>query len=615
MLAANGRETQPRCSCPACSGAARGTGGENTQQWTVEQTLQWMTQRGAWAGAGSGPLTLTYSFPTSPDQYGADYGAGSGTNGEMPGFRALTEAQRAAARQALALWADVANVRFVEVEGGGGAIRFANTTTGPDYAWAYYPSTAGSSGDVWINPNQAVNSQLSLGTFGYETFIHELGHALGLNHAADYNGASAPTEPVHNFDTVQYTLMSYMRHRDPESRDIFPSTPMLLDIMAIQRLYGANTTTRTGNTTYGFNATQDVTRAELNFAVNQRPMVAIWDAAGIDTLDVSGYGANQTIDLRAGAYSSVGGMRNNVAIAVGARIENAVGGSGNDTIVGNEANNLLRGGGGGDRYVIMGRSFGRDVINDAQGQNEIVFNDLRSGDVRLVRQGSDLMVATADGGSSVLLRNYYAAGGAQAYRLSFTDGGTPQPPTPNPRPRPQPQPQPRDAGDTFATAMDLGTLNGPTTRVVRGGVGGNDRADVYRFRVLSGQRASVTLSGMSADADLFVYNARGQLLAQSINGGTLPDRIAGSIGAGTYYIAVMPYNGVRTNYQLSVGIGGAAAQRSVARRVEGGTAQPVTGRQSLALRDQTSLDVATEARASAFTRRERDRHGDLTVGG
>src|SRR5882757_2986753 len=124
------------------------------------------------------------------------------------------------------------------------------------------------------------------------------------------------------------------------------STPMVDDVAAIQAIYGADMTTRAGDTTYGFHS--NAGRAVFDFTVDTTPIVTIWDAGGNDTLDLSGYSANQRIDLHAGTYSDVGGMVNNVAIAYGVTIESAIGGSGNDTITGNDVNNVLRGNGGND---------------------------------------------------------------------------------------------------------------------------------------------------------------------------------------------------------------------------------------------------------------------------
>jgi len=170
----------------------------------------------------------------------------------------------------------------------------------------------------------------------------------------------------------------------------YPAAPMLDDIAAAQLEYGANMNTRTGDTVYGFNSNA----GEPWFAATSsqsRLVVAIWDAGGTDTLDVSGYGQNQLIDLRAGNFSNIGGLVGNVAIAQSVTIEDVIGGSGNDVIHGNAAGNTLIGGAGND--TIDGGVGGRNQIFGLDGNDSITggqdFDDVNG------NKGAD----TIDGGS------------------------------------------------------------------------------------------------------------------------------------------------------------------------------------------------------------------------
>lgn len=72
----------------------------------------------------------------------------------------------------------------------------------------------------------------------------------------------------------------------------------------------------------------------------------IWDAGGNDALDFSKYFQRQRINLNEGKFSDIGGLKANVSIAKGTVIENVIGGYGNDTIVGNDAANNIKGGAG-----------------------------------------------------------------------------------------------------------------------------------------------------------------------------------------------------------------------------------------------------------------------------
>ena len=61
-------------------------------------------------------------------------------------------------------------------------------------------------------------------------------------------------------DSWATSIMSYFSNSDngyfqqQNFSDIFALTPMSADIVAMQQLYGLSTTTRAGNTTYGFNS-------------------------------------------------------------------------------------------------------------------------------------------------------------------------------------------------------------------------------------------------------------------------------------------------------------------------------------------------------------------------
>ena len=119
--------------------------------------------------------------------------------------------------------------------------------------------------------------------------------------------------------------------------------------------------TRTGDTVYGFNSNAGEPWYSITSAT-AKAVFAVWDAGGNDTLDFSGYSQTQTIDLRQGFFSSVGGLTGNVTIAQGADIENAVGGAGADSITGNDLANTLRGGGG------------NDVINGGDGADTSLYS-------------------------------------------------------------------------------------------------------------------------------------------------------------------------------------------------------------------------------------------------
>src|SRR3954469_15765152 len=149
---------------------------------------------------------------------------------------------------------------------------------------------------------------------------------------------------------------------------LYAAAPQLDDIRAAQIEYGANMTTRTGDTVYGFNSNADRPWFTLTNS-GEKLVFAVWDAGGIDTFDFSGYFNNQTIDLRAGFFSNVGGLTGNVAVAQGVTIEDALGGAGSDVIHGNAAANRIFGGSGSD--TVDGGTGGANYLRGDDGNDLI----------------------------------------------------------------------------------------------------------------------------------------------------------------------------------------------------------------------------------------------------
>ncbi|RYF98096.1 MAG: alkaline metalloproteinase, partial [Caulobacteraceae bacterium] len=306
---------------------------------------------------------------------------------DTSGFSQFTAAQIAVALQSMAAWSDVANITFVRVSDAGSqysnnaTMLFGNYAEGQSgaAAFAYLPGgmpgatgTGSAAGDVWINSSLSYNANPVLYGYGTQTLLHEIGHAIGLSHPAAYNASAGVNitydqHAIYFEDSRQYTVMSYFSETNTGAvfNNRYASAPLMDDIAAAQRLYGANTTTRTGDTVYGFNSNAGQPWFQAGTAAS--PLIfAVWDAGGVDTFDFSGYAMPQVIDLRQGAFSNVGGMVGNVSIAIGVTIENAIGGTGADTIRGNSADNTITGNGGAD------------VIDGGLGTDTVVFSGPRA---------------------------------------------------------------------------------------------------------------------------------------------------------------------------------------------------------------------------------------------
>ena len=313
-------------------------------------------------GSGSDTVELTYSFGTSSSVYISGYSEPNN------GFGEFSDHQKAATRSALDYWSNVANINFTEVTDSAtvaGDLRFAKSSD-PSTAWAYLPTTSPKGGDVWVGPSSYYNN-MSEGTYGFETMLHEIGHALGLMHT--HQGSTIATSDI---DWTGYSIMSYRSYENAPltgyTQSYYPTTPMINDVKAIQHIYGANTSHNTGDTTY-------------SWTTGGRVLETIWDAGGTDTIDWSNQSSAAEINLNAGVWNKLGPTYyskfpttedRTLMIAENTVIENATGGSGNDTITGNAVDNVLNGGAGddtltggsGDDRFVYATGFGADTISD-----------------------------------------------------------------------------------------------------------------------------------------------------------------------------------------------------------------------------------------------------------
>ena len=311
-----------------------------------------------------------------------------------------TQAERSVFVAGLTLWSDEANIRFAPaaagqppdflIQRGSDGSSYENDTEPASLVGSRHvpnPSSAIISIDTRPQYFGPIDRPFAFQAYPLSTVVHEEGHVLGLGHAGPYNGSAiARTNQMQLgiYDQQLYSVMSYIPPADTGAAFYgaypvdgrFPNaeTPMIADILAAQRLYGApRATALSGGQTFGFNCNiTDASRLFFDFSVNKHPVVTLFDTGGGNTLDLSGFSQGSTVNLSPGAFSSCAGYTNNIAIAYGTQIHRVICGSGNDTITGTPSNDTIIGGAGNDTMTgngghdtfVFTAALGQDTITD-----------------------------------------------------------------------------------------------------------------------------------------------------------------------------------------------------------------------------------------------------------
>ncbi|MBX5198241.1 RTX toxin, partial [Rhizobium sp. NZLR10] len=312
-------------------------------------------------------------------------------------------------------------------------------------------------------------------------------------------------------------------------------------------MYGADYTTNSDNTVYKWNPNQGITYvngvAAITPAAN-RIFATIWDGGGIDTYDLSAYTTGLRIDLRAGGYSvfsqgqlsylgggpNNGYARGNIFNAllyhdnVASLIENVQAGSGNDTIIGNEADNTLWGNAGNDS--LSGGS-GNDTLIGGTGNDTYNVDSLADVVTEALNQGTDLIRTSL---SSYALTNI-----ANVENLTFIGTGDFS-----------------GTGSGLANTITGGagndTLDGGAGSDILIGGAGNDIYvvdDSFDFVIESANKGTDTVRTalasytLSNNVEILTYTGSasftgtGNALANTITGGAFNDTLDGGAGADT----------------------------------------------------------------------------------
>ena len=361
------------------------------------QTLANYLTSGYWTDTGRTSRWYNVDDNGTGANFGTLYYNISGYSGDANG---LTAARQTMAREAFKIYSEVLGINFVETTSTSTSVDFffKDNAGGAANSSTVYAGTGGAIDFSTINVDVNWNGGSStIGDYTFQTFLHEIGHALGLGHQGDYNGSgSFGTDALYENDSWALSMMSYFDQLDNTASSTSGYdyarliSPMSVDWLALNDLYdgqdyvgrsfGVNQAL-TGNTVWGFNTNiSSATSAAFASIASLADTNAftIVDGGGIDTVDFSGFAADQTINLllpstgsTLGSVSNIGGLTGNMTIAVGTVIENAVGGSGDDQIYGNDVGNVLTGNAGNDTIKGFG---GGDTLYGGAG-NDTLFGD------------------------------------------------------------------------------------------------------------------------------------------------------------------------------------------------------------------------------------------------
>jgi len=324
------------------------------------------------------PAFVTYSF----DAVAAPYFAGTYSDAFLASFQAFSATEQAAARQALAAWADVSGLMFIEVPAGQGDIRFglydfayAPVDRELGVGFAYLPYVLDFSDGAW---EEAFGGDIfiAIGHADFDVLAHEIGHAIGLKHPFEGTVLLDGT-----LDDLAHTIMTYNTAGGP-------ATGLgTLDVLAVQHLYGGPQSDGTQAASWSWD--------QARLTLTQAGSPGADTLAGVAIQDRISAGAGADYVMARDGDDQIDGGDGADTIAAGSGADTVTAGAGDDVVDGDDGADTLDGGAGADDLWGMD---GADLLSGG-ADNDTLHGG--AGVNRLMGGAGDDVIVVWDGGSFV----------------------------------------------------------------------------------------------------------------------------------------------------------------------------------------------------------------------